>query len=44
MNIAAHKISVVIWILLSPLAVYGQRQAKVVYLKNSPLVKGYTLV
>ncbi len=40
----SFKVSVLIWVLLLPVAAFGQHEAKVVYLKTSPLVNGYTLV
>ena len=35
---------VLTWMILLPMAAFSQREAKVVYLKTSPLVNGYTLV
>ena len=41
---ASVKVSVLMWVLLLPLAAFSQREAKVVYLQTSPLTMGYTLV
>ena len=44
MFIAVSRISALTGLVLLPLAAFSQREAKVVYLKTSPVANGYTLV